>query len=620
MNKLAFLLIALLAAMALVSTGCSCGDDDDDDSGGTPDDDDTGPDDDVDDDDDDTGPDDDDDDTGDDDLDTEFDSLNCELPDPEGIAPSTVGGGAVSDTITVYVYADSPDGGTCPAIEGATVTTDADTQTTDVNGKATLDLTDAATTVTAFADGYWAWSYKADSNVMYFRLRPDNYDYSYDDVEGDFTTGGSPIGLTNPGLLGLFTDPLYLGVVLPGISRSGVLSQDFENFLPEGEFNITIDDGGGPADTALPEMIYLPTLNLTIPSVISVTGGNTSYMVAARDTTSPIEGFIIGLSAVEAIPDIAGLLDLIDCIDLGGDILACIEPIVVPLVNDALAFQYVGAVPDWDGSGDSDIEVTENVAKGTTTFNLDNEDTDYDYLGILAAEIPNRSIVPLSVGIVDSGSVDMDSTELPDSDYMAMMAATDLIASDFTSANFSFALKYAEKLADWGGAVDFDGDTDFLPNFDTGSTGFNDVTGEVSWALESDDDKATADIYFVAYMADCADCPPVLAAVPGTDTSYQPPVGDLGITPSADDIVLVMGVDLPDGYRYRRLQSARPVRLQQRVLQPLDEPRHHRPDPDRLRSVRRRTPPPGGLGRRAVFSLSLRPLPIIRGSERIDGT
>jgi len=414
----------------------------------------------------------------------------------------------------------------------------------------------------------------ADGDNMYFRLRPNDFGNSYTDSgEGDFTEEGTALGLTNPGLLGLFSNPIILGVALPGISRQTLLSADFNGLLTEAEFAVTLDTGDGPADTMLPENIYLPNLNLAIPGVFSVLGGNEQYRVPILGgaTVSPLEGFVFSFNLMDAIPDLGALLDLIACIDdpPEGDIMNCITAdLIMGAINDALAFPYIGADPVWDGTGAPDIEVSSS--SGQFPFNLANADTDYDYLGILAAEIPNRALLPVSIGVVEDGSVDMDAISIQDGDYLALLAATDLISSAFESMNFSIALKYAEDLDDWGaGGVDFDGAVDFLPNYDLGdppdpTTLYDPVTGEITWALVGDaDDKATVDMFMIVYIPTCEpptdddidaidddydDCPVILAQVPGTQRSYQPPVDALGVTPTEADIVVILGIDMPAGF------------------------------------------------------------------------
>ncbi|MBZ0274123.1 hypothetical protein K8I61_18940 [bacterium] len=563
-----FMLVAILAALSLAVAGCSCGDDDDDDDDGAPDDDtgdddaddDTGDDDaddddmddDMDDDDtgdDDTGDDDTgDDDTGDDDTgDTEFSSLSCPISDPESIgSANTVGGGSATTTVDVYVFDDND----CSAIQNADVIHGDTVYQTDVNGHAVVTLTDAEQTITAYAEGYWSWTYKVDAAVMYFRLRPDSFGNAYTD-SGDGTfqdEGGSDLGLTNPTLFGLFSNPIYLGVALPGLARADLLSMDFDGLLATDTFDLTLDLGDGPAVTEAPRNIYLPALNLSIPGLFSVTGTNEDYVLPVRTgaSVSPIEGFVLSASVGELFDNVGEILAVVACVTGGGDILECVEPLVLPLINDALAFSHVGARPDWNGTGDPSM-TTQETGGNTLSINVANEDANFDYLAIFAAEIPNRALLPLGVGIVDSGSVDVDYADVPDGDYLAVVGATDLFASGFTSVNFSFALKYGESIADMTAKASFDADTDFLPNFNGDNTGYDDVTGEIFWELEAGPAKATADVFQIVYVPDCEDCPVVLAQVPGADSSFQPPVDDLGITPSDADIVVVLGIDYPAG-------------------------------------------------------------------------
>ena len=541
-----FILLLALAMFAF-ATGCGCGGDDDDDDSAPADDDttdDDSTDDDTDDDttdddttDDDTTDDDVDDDT-DDDADVEYDSLVCETAEPAG-----VGGGAITSSITVYVYDDL----SCDPIQNATVIlNDGDaTETTDADGMAELTIVDAAQTVTATASGCWSWSYKADANTMVFRLKCNSTASYTDSAPGDFTEGGSPLGLTNPSLLQLFTTPVSLGVALPGVSRESILYTDFYGLLAGSTFDLTLDTGSGPEVTEIPANVYLPNLNLSVPGVFSASGVNNQYVVPVNDdaTESPIEGFVIQVLVSSILGDLGAILDLIDCVGSEPNILTCIGPLVTPLINDGVSFSYAGAVPDWNGTGAPDIEVYDTQAKAELDIDLTHADSDYDYLAILAAEIPNRALLPLGIGIIDSGSTAVDYADIPNADYMAVLGATDLLKSGFTSANFSFAIKYAESIDDFTGGVSFDGD-EFLPAFDSANCSWDESTSTIEWALESGD---TPDLYQIIYVPDDASCESLLAQVPGSDTSFVVPA-DACANPSAADIVVVIGAAMPGGF------------------------------------------------------------------------
>ncbi len=538
-------ILLLAIAMFAFATGCGCGDDDDDDDSAPADDDttddDSTDDDSTDDDTDDDTTDDDttDDDTTDDDSDVEYDSLVCDTTQPAGVS-----GGAIGSTITVYVYDDL----SCDPIENATVIlNDGDaTDTTDADGMAELAIVDAAQTVTATAADCWSWSYKADANTMVFRLKCNSTASYTDSSPGDFTEGGSPLGLTNPGLVGLFTTPVSLGVALPGVSRESILYTDFYGLLAGSTFDLTLDTGDGPEVTEIPANVYLPNLNLAIPSVFEASGENEQYVVPVNDdaTTSPIEGFVIQVLVSSILGDLGAIVDLIDCVGTEPDILTCIGPLVTPLVNDGVSFSYAGAVPDWNGTGAPDIEVLDTQAKAELDVDLANADSDYDYLALMVAEIPNRALLPLGIGIVDGGSTAVDYADIPNADYMAILGATDLLQSGFTSANFSFAIKYAESVDEFTGGVSFDGDADFLPAFDSANCSWDESTSTIEWALESGD---TPDVYQIIYIPDDSSCEQLLAQVPGSDTSFVVPEGACA-APSAADIVVVVGASMPDDF------------------------------------------------------------------------
>ena len=56
------------------------------------------------------------------------------------------------------------------------------------------------------------------------------------------------------------------------------------------------------------------------------------------------------------------------------------------------------------------------------------------------------------------------------------------------------------------------------------------------------------DVYFVIYAPACEDCPGMFVAVPGSTTSYTPPITGMGITPSEDDLIFVLGFDMPSDF------------------------------------------------------------------------
>ncbi|HPQ68501.1 MAG TPA: hypothetical protein PKW95_05200 [bacterium] len=558
----------LLSVMMLLVLGLmtACGGDDDDDDDGAPSDDDTSDDDDTGDDDtgdddtgdDDTGDDDTgDDDTGDDDTsDTEYTAPDwfCELPDPESIGDGlAIGGGAVSDTITVYAFDDSD----CSAVEGATVIHGGNTYTTDANGKATVTVAKANELVTVYKDGFWTWAYQADAAVMYFRLRPDSYGYSYTDSgSGDFTSGGTALGLENPDVSGLNLDPLlnapiYLGIAIPGLARSTVLSADFDGLIAEDTFSLdygynVIGLGGETGTIDLPASIYFPELSVDINLIglasATAGGANEQYKVPVMaGADNPIEGAVLSITAGEAISSSLIIQLITDLI--GGNPIDPIELIldnIEAVLNNALTFEYAGAEPTWDGTGAPDITMSEITAKSAVNLSITGADPSYDYLGMLAAEVPNRALIPMGIKLATSNAASIPAGDVPDADYILLVAKTDALASGLESLNLGFALTFAEDLSDWSGGATV-ADSDFLPLFDS-STGYNTTTGEVSWALES---KGTMDLVLVIFAPKVG--PVVLAVINGEEDSFQPPVSELGITPSADDVVVIAGIDLPDG-------------------------------------------------------------------------
>jgi len=543
---LILLLIVGLCAGMVASYGCGGGDDDD----GRDDDDDTG--------DDDSG----DDDSGDDDDDSDYDSLICDLPDPEGIG-EMIGGGAIGDTITVYVFDDKD----CDPIAGASVIWGGDTVETGADGKAVLDMVDGAEMVTAHADGYFAWSYEADAAVMYFRLRPVDYGYSYSDsAEGDFLLAGSPVGLTNPSVTNilqignLINNPIYAGVAFPGVSRNSIFSGDYEaGFLAESTFQIELDgfaDGGTDDDPVdVPKNVYLPDLTISISILgldVLIETGNNTFKIPTKSGTNPAEGLVAKVELSEVL-DTELLLDIIQVLIEGGEITDVLIPLIFPLVNDGLTFNFVAANPDWDGSGAPDLDLIE-VGPAVANMNISSPSASYDYLGVLVGDIPHRALLPMSLSVADAGGFgQLAYSEVPSADYAAIVARTDLFASELESFNMSFVAQYFDNAADLAGGVSVS-NSDFLPNIDNDSSEYNDTTGEISWDLAKGDSKATLDVFFLIYVPACEGCPWVFSVVPGDARSYQPPIDELGITPDGltpdeddEDIIVLLGFDLPSG-------------------------------------------------------------------------
>jgi len=309
-----------------------------------------------------------------------------------------VGGGAITTTITAYVYDDA----TCdPLVSGAATVNG---QATDADGKVVLTVAKAATTVTAMAPGYWAWSYKADAAVMYFRLRGDASGTWADSADGNFQDGGSALALDNPqgdytllNLGTLLSAPIYIGGVIPGLSRNTLLSTDIDHLIPEAEFDLTYsfetDD-----TIALPANIYLPTLDIGLNLIGLVTadasGGNEAYKVPVNSdwAENPLEGFVASATIGEAL-SLDALLDLLPVIIGGGDIMEAILGLIEPILNDALLFEYQAVNPTWNGTGAPDIDVVDLItAKETVNLTVTNPAAGYDYLAILAGEIPNRAL------------------------------------------------------------------------------------------------------------------------------------------------------------------------------------------------------------------------------------
>jgi hypothetical protein len=474
----------------------------------------------------------------------------CDLPAITGLdAGQTVGGGSISGTITVYVFNDSD----CTPLEGATVLSGGNTYTTDASGMATVTADRANVLVTAFKDGYWSWAYQVDAAIMAFRLRPNDYGLTYaDSTPGDFLTGGSPLGLQNPtgGLTQLLSSPIYIGAAIPGVSRYTLLSQDFNGLFSTATFDInySYNFGTPTSDTlAAPRSIYFPAVDLNVSiltyGVTATSDGNTQIMVPMLAGLSqyPIEGLTAEVNIGGAGFNVISLGQII--IDaIGGNYGAVADLVVKPLINNGFNFNYVGANPTWDGTGAANIDMLTPAAAKGTTVTFSGASGDYDYLAVLAAEIPNRALLPLGMKIKDTGnSVTVQSVDVPDARYDLVAGKTDLLTSGLTSLNLGFVFKFANDLSEWSSGVAI-ADSDFLPLFDSLNTAWDSGTATVTWAFQS-----AADVSVVLAIYVPTTGPWSLAVINGAETSYTPPVADLGVTPSDSDIVVLVGIQLPAG-------------------------------------------------------------------------
>ena len=540
--------IILVLAMALALGACNLGDDDDDggDTGNLPplsgDDDDDA----VDDDDDD-----DDDNDDNDDSDIDYQSVYCDLPDPEGIAPNMIGGGALDGTLTVYAFDQD-----CEPIQDAFVLHDGTVYQTDVDGKVEITIGKGAgdQQVVSWIELKGAVAYKADAKVMYFQHAQKIGDWA-DSEPSDFLDGADPIGLLNPQISGvlplqdILAATAYLGVAMTGFSRNTLFRYDFNHLVAESTFDFDLGPFGGP--TPLPANIYLPDLSIEITALgATFAGANEQYSVPvnAMFDENPIEGFVAAVSLTDVLTEEV-LGDIIQTIIEGGSVTDALIGLTAPLITSGITFEYVGARPDWDGTGSAYLQVSEPT--GAVDLDVANIDKSNDYLALMLAEIPNRALLPMSIGVAAGDPVAMDTAEIENADYIAAVINLDLENIFYASIDgltFALAAKYAEDLEDWEtNGVDFDADTDFLPFFNKSNTGFEYEgidAGQVVWDLASD---AEADLYGVIYDPACTGCPTVYATLPGDEYEFVVPFDELGITGSEDDVVAVVAGTL-DGF------------------------------------------------------------------------
>lgn len=567
------LVLTLLLGLGLVLGACGGDDDDDDSSSG---DDDTSPDDDDDTggDDDDTTPDDDDDTTPDDDddndttpdddddtepADTEYDPVVCAIADPESLGGNlTVGGDVVGGVIATYVYDDA----TCQPVAGA----DVNGVVTNADGYAEVPAeAKGATLVAAIADGYFGWAIKADAGVMYFRLQPVETAGSFtDSAEGEFVADGQALGLTNPtgtytiaNLLNLLDSTIFLGGAIPGLNRNTLLSTDFTNgLLPTTTWPLTYEyemDKAGAAKEGetidMPKNVYFPSLDVDINIIglvtASASGVNETYQVPVNAAWSevPIEGLVASIVAGEAVS-----VDLIiDLISNPDDIIEALMAALPKIINDALMIDHVAGDPAWGGTGAPDLEVVDPIAaKSDVAVTINGAVAGYDYLGIMASEVPNRLLVPQSIKLFDSGAATFPAATMPDSDYVMAIAKTnalEVLGGSDEPVELNLVLKYAENLSEFTSGITINDATDFLPVF-ADTTAYNEATGVLTWALSK---KATPDAYVVIVDPAQDDVFEMgIAVLPGTDSTFD--ITTFGaVTPSVDDVLVLIGLDLPEG-------------------------------------------------------------------------
>jgi hypothetical protein len=546
-----YLLFALLLALGLLLTACGGGGDDDDVAA----DDDNDDNDDADDDDDDNDDNDDNNDDNDDnDTDVEYDPITCTLPDPESLGDGvTVGGGPISGTITAYVFDDF----TCAPLASGAATVNG--QPTDADGKVVLTTDKAAELVVAMAPDHWSWAYKLDAAIMYFRLRGDATGTWSDSDPADFLSGGSPLALENPdgnyniGNLGdLLATPIYLGLAIPGVARSNVLSLDFDHFFSETTFPLNytyqvIGDDPVTDVVDLPANIYFPLLDISVNLIgiasAEADGENAQYVIPVNSDqdVNPIEGIVLSATISEALSADA-LINIILTLIGGGDIMEVILGIIEPVINDALVFEYQAVDPEWDGTGAPDLDAVDIVsAKETIDLTIANDEAGFDYLGLLAGEIPNRALWPMGMALAVDGAASFAAASVPNADYALLVAKTNVLDAIVSGDPIvlSFALRFAENLSEWAGGVALDDNTDFLPVF-AETTEY--AGGVVTWDLAGD--KAAIDAYVVIASPDVGETG--IALVPGTESSFDA-AGTFDYTPADADVIALIGIDLPDG-------------------------------------------------------------------------
>jgi hypothetical protein len=495
-----------------------------------------------------------DDDLADDDTiipDYEYPSLLCALPDPENLgAGKMFGGGPAGGGVTVYIFDDE----TCAPIVNAVAKYNYQSFYTDVKGRTVLTGVPAGATITASKADYWAWGYQVDAAVMYFRLRPEYYYQDYFDSEaGHFTANGENLGLTNPQNVGeALSNLMYIGLAMPGMGRDAIFATR-KYFAVNSEFVLNLQNQEYTMEVYFPDNFYLPDLDLmlTIPGYgdLGMWGVNEEYALPLRPGTPAmsLQGVIAGVE-VGNVVNMENLIAVVEQILDGGDLLDILLPLVKPLLNDAITFPYVGAVPEWIIGGPPDIPVSEVGGNGEELpVSISNAAAGFDYVELFGAEIFNRTILPFGIATFEGQPAAMPYVEIPDADYLAVAAKTDLLASDFTSSRLSAAAQYADNVGDWAGGVTFD-DADFLPFFDPAASHYDTVTGELAWEMEGEG-ADRIDAFWVVVMPWWSSAPEmVMFTLPGDARSLNLYNQVTGFDPCEWDSIIILALDLPFDY------------------------------------------------------------------------
>lgn len=497
----------------------------------------------------------DDDSTGDDDTplpqDTEYDLFACELPDPESLGDGILfGGGPHAGSILVYVFDDQD----CSPLSNAKVVVENSSvvYSTDSTGQVTVPAPLGAQAVSAFHTGYWAWTYKMNASVLYFRLRPEDYGISYTDSDpGVFrnASGGSTINLTNPDSLASFSsEKTYMGLAVPGVSRNSILYSDFDGFMTQDTFDIDLVLGIlGNYPIEIPRNVYMPFLDVSvgIPLIgnVGLQSRNEEFIVpySVSDPQTPMSGMILEIEGGTVINPAVVVEVLVQILYLY-NLEQAISTAIMPLLSEGLNFPYVGMDALVNPASNPDVKVHKND-DGDVDINFTSTNGTDDYFGFLAAEIPNRAMVPLGIKRAESGSVSLPYARMVDADYIAVGAKTNWFNSVLASSTASFIVNYSESP---NSTVTID-DSEFLPYFNESLWDYDYYTGDLTWGLEDESNTDIDWFWLVCYPDDYYTPEPrVLMAILSPETRSFSLPEDIGIDPAWNDKFFLVAVDMPD--------------------------------------------------------------------------
>jgi len=173
-----------------------------------------------------------------------------------------------------------------------------------------------------------------------------------------------------------------------------------------------------------------------------------------------------------------------------------------------------------------------------------NPESAFDYVALLAGEIPDRALWPIGLRWTVDGAATIPAAAAPDASYLLTVAKTnalDILTGVEEPLVVELATVFAGRLGDIA-SVSLDNNANFVTEFDADRTAY--ANGTMSWALGSD--TALAPDLFVVVVKPAsgetgiAMMPYTSAATFSFDASTI-----FGFTPSTSDLVFLGAVKFP---------------------------------------------------------------------------